>query len=236
MERSNRDKSGGQAEAAEEKSTWTKIIDGVQTVVKFVCVFKENIKDLLSGKVKGYLRRHKYRMFISMSRYRKSLWFWDTLVDKVKNMWGSVEEMVKKKWDQVKAFGKELFDALQVIWKSIVSRITGSLGGDFVEKLKVAFNCVVGLGNVVSGIVSVIKKTVDRIADIIKIAAGDAVALASVIVDLICNFADFREAINKFIDGIHESDTMKKYNDFGQFAGILFKALMARRRRHYKLQ
>jgi hypothetical protein len=218
------------ATAAEDKSTWTKILDGISVVLKFICFFKVKIKDLFAGKVARYVRRRKHRMFVqSMARYKKAMWFWEDVAHAISSAWGSITNMLSKAWNEVKEFAGHIFTNMKAIWTSIVDRIKGILASDFVQTLKTVFQCAKGLGDVIKGIIKVITATVERIADIVKIAAGDVVALASVIIDLICNFDDFREAVNKFIDGIHETNTLKKYNDFGQFFGILFKALMARR-------
>jgi methyl-accepting chemotaxis protein len=230
-----------ESKKSEPKSTWTKILDGVQEVIGFVCNWKKNIKDLFGKRIRRQQRRNKYRMLVQthssrMARYRRALGWWDDIKNAAKNALGAVTDWAKAKWEDLKNFGNDFIKNIALFWDNLKAKVVAFLNSDFVKFIKKFYECVMAAKGIVEAIVKVIKATVERVTQIATIAAGNLPELAKLFVDLICNFKDFREAINNLIDGIEEKETNKKYGLYGRFFGIFFKALTAKKMRRFRLK
>jgi methyl-accepting chemotaxis protein len=230
-----------ESKKSEPKSTWTKILDGVQEVIGFVCNWKKNIKDLFGKRIRRQQRRNKYRMLVQtyssrMARYRRALGWWDDIKNAAKKALGAVTDWAKAKWEDLKNFGNDFIKNIALFWDNLKAKVVAFLNSDFVKFIKKFYECVMAAKGIVEAIVKVIKATVERVTQIATIAAGNLPELAKLFVDLICNFKDFREAINNLIDGIEEKETNKKYGLYGRFFGIFFKALTAKKMRRFRLK
>jgi phage-related protein len=221
--------------AAEPKSTWTTILDGVEKVISFVCNFKDNIKSLFARRVRRQMRRNKYRMFVQtkMARYRKSMWFWDGIVKAVSDTFGAVVDWAKKKWDEVKKFASEVVTNLKMFWENLKAKVKAFLNSDFVKFVKQVYDCASKLKDVATAFIAVIKGAVERVGQIATIAAGNIPALAKLLIDLICNFSDFRAAFNYLADAVNDKNVLTRYSGYGKFFGKLLKALTTKLRRYY---
>jgi methyl-accepting chemotaxis protein len=230
-----------ESKKSEPKSTWTKILDGVQEVIGFVCNWKKNIKDLFGKRIRRQQRRNKYRMLVQtyssrMARYRRALGWWDDIKNAAKKALGAVTDWAKAKWEDLKNFGNDFIKNIALFWDNLKAKVVAFLNSDFVKFIKKFYECVMAAKGIVEAIVKVIKATVERVTQIATIAAGNLPELAKLFVDLICNFKDFREAINNLIDGIEEKETNKKYGLYGRFFGIFFKALTAKKMRRFRFK
>jgi hypothetical protein len=226
---------------SEPKSTWTKVLDGVEKVIGFVCNWKEKIKDLFGKRIRRQQRRNRYRMLVQthssrMARYRRALGWWDDVTSFAKKALGAVTDWAKAKWDDIKSFGNDFIKNIALFWDQLKAKISAFLNSDFVKLIKKIYECVMAAKDIIKAVVDVIKATIERVGQIASVFAGNLPALAKIFVDLICNFKDFREAINNLIDGIEEKDTNKKYGLFGRFIGILAKAITGKKLRRFILK
>jgi methyl-accepting chemotaxis protein len=231
----------GEVAATQPKSTWTRILDGIQTLIEFVCRWKDNIVKLFARRTRRQQRRNKYRMLVQtyssrMARYRRALGWWDDIKNAAKKALGAVTDWAKAKWEDLKNFGNDFIKNIALFWDNLKAKVVAFLNSDFVKFIKKFYECVMAAKGIVEAIVKVIKATVERVTQIATIAAGNLPELAKLFVDLICNFKDFREAINNLIDGIEEKETNKKYGLYGRFFGIFFKALTAKKMRRFRLK
>jgi hypothetical protein len=219
--------------AAEPKSTFTQILDGVEKVISFICNFKDNLKSLFSRRVRRMMRRQKYRMFVEtrMVRYSKALGFWSDIVATARSALGTAASWVAKAWNDVKTFGGQIIENVKMFWDQLKAKIKAFINSDFVTKAKAIVTCLAALGTVVKAVYDIVKGIIERVASIATIFAGNLVALAKLFIDLICNFGDFREAFTNLADGLHETNQNKKYGFIGRFIGKLVKALTTKKLR-----
>jgi hypothetical protein len=212
---------------AEPKSTFTTILDGVQSVVEFICKFKKEIAGLFG-------KKYMSRVFVEtgMRRYGKALGFWGGVKEKFKK----VGNWIKKKWNELISFGKEVAENLNIFVSNIKSKVTGFISGDFLGKIKEIVSCGSKSKDIAPKIVGIVKGVIEKVSLISSIAAGNLVAIAKLLVDLICNFKIFREAFSNLADGINEKNPVKKFGLIGRFIGGLIKALTTRRLRRLSRQ
>jgi hypothetical protein len=217
---------------AEPKSTFTQILDGVEKVIKFVCQFKSNIKALFARRVRRQMRRNKYRMLVEtrVARYKKALWWWNDVADTVKSAFGAVVDWTKKAWNDVKNFASDFVKNIGMFWDNLKAKVSAFLNSDFVAQVKAIVACAIQLKDVAKAFIDVVKGTVSKITSLASIAAGNIPELAKVLIDLVCNFADFRAAFSLLGDAVNENDMIKRYNLLGQFLGKFAKAMTTRKR------
>jgi hypothetical protein len=225
----------------EPKPFWSLMLDGVQYILEFVCHWKNDIVKMFTSRFRRQQRRKKYRMLVQtyssrMARYRRALGWWDDIKNAAKKALGAVTDWAKAKWEDLKNFGNDFIKNIALFWDNLKAKVVAFLNSDFVKFIKKFYECVMAAKGIVEAIVKVIKATVERVTQIATIAAGNLPELAKLFVDLICNFKDFREAINNLIDGIEEKETNKKYGLYGRFFGIFFKALTAKKMRRFRLK
>jgi hypothetical protein len=230
-----------ESKKSEPKSTWTKILDGVQEVIGFVCNWKKNIKDLFGKRIRRQQRRNKYRMLVQtyssrMARYRRALGWWQDIKDLANKIIAKIKSWIDVAWSALKDFAFSFLDNIKLFWRHFMGRIKAFLNNDFVLLLQRIYTCVSSATVVADYFFQVVKGTVARVIKIASIAAGNIPALFQLFIDLMCNFGEFRIAINYLVDGIHEQDTFIKYELIGKFIGTLAKALTTKKVRRFRLK
>jgi Na+/serine symporter len=138
----------------------------------------------------------------------------------------AVGKAVVAGWEAVKAQGLKVVASIKELYAKIRDKIKAFLNSDFVGTVKKIIECGMALKGAVQNIISVVKTIYSRITTIM---ASGLIGLAKVFIDLVCNFDIFRQAVNKLIDGFKQTDTLKKFNNYGQFVGLLIKAIGTRR-------
>jgi len=140
---------------------------------------------------------------------------------------GDVGSLIKKTWNEVVSAGQKAVEHIKKIFKMIQTTINQVINSDFVQLIfKTIIPCVKLLKGMGQTFYSVIMTIYQRVTLIIS--SGGA-GLAQVFVDLICNFDEFRAAINALIRAIKDNNTITKFYSYGEFAGRLVKALGSRR-------
>jgi phage-related protein len=272
--------------APQEKSLLTKILDGIEGVINFVCAFKGKIAGMLGRRIRRWVRRHRYRMFFGTGLRRRwgflskvGNWFKgaantikntavnvgnsikngvvkaanavkdvavkvgnaikataENVYAKIKEAALSVADWAKKAWETVKNLATAFITKIKEFWSKAVSAIKNFFSMDTFNKIKNIMMCAFKLKGLATGLFSLVKGFINRVQQIAQIAAQNYAMIAKIIIDLICNFSLFRQAIGYLIDSISEPDTTKKFSLIGKFIGSLIRALVTRRRIRYFLK
>jgi len=198
----------------------TTVLDFLEKVLKFVCKFKDKIASLLGG----LLRRNF--MEKRMGRVSRKGVF-----DKIKGGFDKLKDWASATWDKVKSFGKELADSIKDFFKDLKNKIIAYFPDGFQAYINKFVDCggVAKAKEVLGNAVSVIKGIINKVQKIARAANGDAVALASIIIDIICNFPLFRQGWDHFKTAWGSSEILTKYNYYGRAFGVWFKAIATRR-------
>jgi hypothetical protein len=210
------------------KSTFTEILDGVQTVVEFICEYSGYLTSLLSSIFRRRMRRHKYRMFVEtrVVRYSKARGFWSTIVDTITEFFGAAKAWVSKTWEDVKKFGELIMTNLKIFWDQLLTKIKAFLNNDFITQVQTIVNCLMGAFDVVKVIKDMVYAIIDRVTQVARtIMTGNFFSLAEIFIELICRMGEFREAYNTLAEGLEERNQMKKFELYGRFIGKSIKIL-----------
>jgi len=193
-----------------------------------------------------------------MRRYRRSIGWWSSIVKSVKkaakavgnaasnaykavkktvvNAANAVANWAGKAWNAVKEFGMKIVNNLRIFWDKMVNKISTFLHGDFIQKLMGMKACFDEIKGVADSVIAVFKGAIERVTQIAQIVSGNLAELANLFIELVCNFAIFRQAFTNLARALNEKDTLKKWNMFGQFFGKLAKGLTNKKRRHYRIK
>jgi len=199
-------------QSKDDASTFTKALDILEKVIKFVCKFKEKIKSLFSRK----LKRMNKKVFLQ--RYKSGKNFFDDIADGISN----IGNMITQTWEQVKDFGSKVVSDITAFYTKIKATIAAVLDNEFVKAVMKIVDCVKLAKKEALAIYKVIQGIGEKFT---MIAAGGFVGLGKVFVDLICNFDKFRKAVGSIVDGINEADVPTKYYKYGFGLGTLVNAL-----------
>jgi hypothetical protein len=220
-----------------KKSLLTTVLDQLELVTGFVCLFKDKIAEQLGLQFKRmrYIRRF-YQTQNSKKRIARMLGFWSSISDFLKDAGTVVIKGVKtavawaaRKWEDVKSTALTILQQLTDWWSAFKIRATS-----FFEKARdfivTVFGCLKNTAGVVYGLYQMVKGMFEKVVLIASIAAGNLLALAKLFIDLLCNWGSFRSAFNALGSALGEQDILKKYERYGEFTGYLMSALLSRRR------
>jgi len=209
--------------SANKNSNWiTPILDGLSTLVTFICRFKSQISKLL-----GPLFRRNF-MEIRMRRVKKTVW------DTLKRDLGKVKDWVHLEWEKTQAirdFGQELATDVKDFFSDIKERIISIFPPQFQQFIQKFSDCggVNAAKKAFGNSVSVVVGIVNKVQKIARAANGDPVAIASLIIGLICKFKVFQQGWNSFKTAWTTTDIPTKYNYYGRAFGAWFNAIATRR-------
>jgi hypothetical protein len=225
----------------EPKKIWTKILDGIQYLISFVCHWKTNIINLFARRTRRQQRRKKYRMLVQtnssrMARYRRALGWWEDIKAYAKKILDKVKSWVEAVWADIKDFALEFIHNIKLFWIHFIQTLYSYLNSDFIAKITDVMKCMKKSYGMVQSIIDVISGIITRVTEIASIVAGNFLAIFKIFIDLMCNFEVFRTAINYLIDGIEAENTNVKYRHFGRFVGTLIKALTTKKLRRFRLK
>jgi len=160
---------------------------------------------------------------------------------KIKEKWNKLKDWTKSKWEEVKDFGENLVNNIKDFFKDIKNKIKSFFSQDFQGYIQKFSDCggASKAKEVFGNAVSLVKGIVNKVQKIGRAAAGDMTALASIIIDIICNFDKFREGWNHFKTAWNTSDIGQKYNYYGRAFGLWLNAIATKRfnyllNKHYK--
>jgi len=202
--------------SAGKSSDWiTTILNGLSTLVDFLCKFKDQIAKLFGGLLKRNLMEKGMRRLSNKG-------VWDTL----KTDLGKIKDWAKAAWDKtapIRDFAKTLVDDLKSFFADIKTKIISLLPQSAQDTINKYLNC--GAAKVAGNTVALVKGLVNVVQKVARAANGDAVALASIIIGLICKYAQFKQGWDHFKTAWTTADIPTKYNYYGRAFGVWFNAI-----------
>ena len=242
--------------SAAEKSTFDKILGIVQKAVDMVCKFKDKILGLIGARVRKALRRYRYRILVETGvttynrNHRKG--FIKKLSGKInavagkaknaaksvagkikdgaKAVGGKVVEVAKEVGGFVAAVAQNFVKSIKGFINRVVTTIKTFFSGDVVGKIQKIVECGKTLAGVATGIVGIIKGIISTVALISSIAGHNYLAIAQLILKLICNYKLFALAYDHLKNAINNNDTLLRFGYVGKFLGTLLRALVTKRK------
>jgi len=202
-----------------KNSSWiTTILDGLSSVVTFLCKFKNQISKLIGGLFKRNF------MEIRMRRVTKNVW------NTLKTDLSKIKNWVSDQWEKTKPirdFGQELANDVKDFFKDIKNKIISIFPPQFQEFIHKFSDCggVNAAKKAFGNSVSLVKGIVDKVQKIARAANGDPVAIASLIIGIICQFKLFQQGWNHFKTAWNTADIPTKYNYYGRAFGVWFNAI-----------
>jgi len=177
------------AGAASDKSAFMGVINGVEKAINFICGYKDQIMKLLGMRMRRYLRRTKYRVFVqSKSSIRRALKFWkwwgSSLVNSVSNAVSSAAKSVanaaSNAWNTVKTTAQNVGDTIKnaalsaADWTKKGWEAVKNLASSVVDNLKIVWSQAVNVTKtfLTGDIVATIKQMV-ACAQLLKGLAND---------------------------------------------------------------
>ena len=218
-------------EPSPDKSTFTKVIDGLEKVINFICTFKDKIIESLSNLIKKHALGQDVS-FVQTGSSGAPAAAVASMKEKLKKKWEEVQakklkaaEWAKQKWADVTEFGDAIQDKFKEIGFKAVSTILKFFGKGTIDNLLKIVACGKQLKKFKDGLMDVINGIQSKVVLINRIAAQDYTALAELLVGLICNFSVFREAFGYLSSALAEKTQLLKFNMIGKFIGTSFRAL-----------
>jgi hypothetical protein len=219
-----------------------KIVSIVGGIIDMFCKVKDWVKGLL---VKRLYKRYHLKYSFIQRKMRK--WGW------LSRAWNSVKSAAKSVGNAVVSAGKAVYNGVKAgvswvyeqakkvvmaivgkiteVWNSLVEKIQGIFNSPIVQKLLGIFECLQGLQGAAAELVAVVKGIITKVR---KIMTMGLLGLVDVLLDLICNWKEFKAAVDFLLAGIRESNTVQKFKLIGKFIGkLLFAIGKARRLRHF---
>lgn len=140
-----------------------------------------------------------------------------------------VGDWLKEGWEKVKSLGVTFVKQI----KSLINRVQFMIRTYFTpstaEKIKRIILCGKKFAEFAKGIGSIITGIIGKVALITSIAGHNYIAIAQLIIGLICNYKLFILAFQHFKAAISETDTLKKFGYVGKFIGTLTRAIVTKK-------
>ena len=231
--------------SAAEKSTFDKILGIVQKAVDMVCKFKDKILGLIGARVRKALRRYRYRNLVETGvttynrNHRKGIIkdaknaaksVGKDVKNAAKAVGGKVVEVAKEVGGFVAAVAQNFVKSIKGFIDRVVTTIKTFFSGDVVGKIQKIVECGKTLAGVATGIVGIIKGIISTVALISSIAGHNYLAIAQLILKLICNYKLFALAYDHLKNAINNNDTLLRFGYVGKFLGTLLRALVTKRK------
>jgi hypothetical protein len=203
--------------------------------LKIACAFKSKIISFLQGKISR--RRWRRRFFLGLSNgYTKG--FLSSIGKAFKKVGNAIKNGVTKVATAIKNVAVKVYNTVkdgimaainfiantfkkivQAI-KDIKNKITGFFNGPIFQEIKRIFQCIISLGQVAKAVVASIRGFIDAIKLLLSGWAG----VINILVNCICNWERFKNAIEAIVDAFKTNgDT--RWNKIGTFIGHLMMAI-----------
>jgi hypothetical protein len=201
-------------------STLVRVLSVVSKVIKVVCKFKNLTKKLLRRKLR---RRMK---FVQRRFWRRFRHWTRRAFNKAKIVFNRVGKSIKRTIRKGLSLGKRLLrlvvKALMKIWGFFTSKIRKIFNSRIVQTVLKVFECVRDAKDSVVEIIQIVKGIIKKVHMVTATAGTGAVV---VLVDMICNWDEFRRAIQYLIRSIKEKKILTKWNWIGRTIGQFFRAI-----------
>ena len=140
-----------------------------------------------------------------------------------------VGDWLKEGWEKVKSLGVTFVKQIKSFINRVQFMIRTYFTSSTAEKIKRIILCGKKFAEVAKGIGSIITGIIGKVALITSIAGHNYIAIAQLIIGLICNYKLFILAFQHFKAAISETDTLKKFGYVGKFIGTLLRAMVTKK-------
>jgi hypothetical protein len=203
--------------------------------LKLACAFKSKIISFLQGKISR--RRWRRRFFLGLQNGNARGFFskigraFKKIGNKIKKGISKVANAIKKVavlvYNTVKDgimaainFIKRIFQKIVQAIKDIKQKIQDFFNGPIFKEIKRIFMCIISLGQVARKIISSIKGFINAIKSLLSGWPG----VIMVLVNCICNWGRFKNAIEAIINAFRSSGNTR-WKHVGTFIGHLMMAI-----------
>jgi len=199
-----------------KSSDWiSTILNGLSTLVDFLCKFKDQIAKLFGGLLKRNLMEKGMKRLTN-----KGIW------DDLKSGLGKIKDWATAQWDKtqpIRDFAQNIVNNLKSFFVDMKTKIISLLPTSVQDTVTKYLNC--GAAKVAGNTVTLVKGLVNVVQKVGRAASGDPTALASIIIGLICKYAQFKQGWDNFKTAWNTADIPTKYNYYGRAFGVWFNAI-----------
>jgi phage-related protein len=205
------------------------IVNSLESVITQVCNFKDTIKGLL---IQRYVKRSVLRMLLEK---RGQKWgFLKKIAKAAKTVGKAVVKGAKTVAKAASAVVGKIVAVIKKVWAQFVSVVKAFFASPLMDTVKSVFTCVSGMQTAGEQVVNTIKGIIAKFQ---KIVAGNAVGIIDVLIDLVCNWQEFKAAIGFLTQAQGERVVVNKWGLIGKFIGkLLFAIGKTRRFRRFYLR
>jgi phage-related protein len=222
------------SEPAAEQSTppsgiLASVVSTLESVITQICQFKDQIKGVL---IQRYVRRSVLRSLLE-KRGRK--WgFLKKIASAAKKVGSAVVAGAKKVASVAGAIISKIVGVVKKIWAKFVEIVKAFFASPLMDTIKTTFTCVAGMQTAGEQVINTIKGIIAKFQ---KIIAGNAVGIIDVLIDLVCNWQEFKAAVGFLTQAQSERVVVNKWGLIGKFIGkLLFAIGKTRRFRRFYLR
>jgi len=101
------------------------------------------------------------------------------------------------------------------------AKVTAFFNSPLIQNVIQLFTCLKALRGAAANFISLAEAFAQKVVDIANFPAG----WIKIIIGLICNWSNFKAAVDYLVRGIQASDAAVKWNLFGRFAGKLIDTI-----------
>jgi len=222
-------------EPAADTTTESGMISGdavtaVQSVMKVldpyitqICMFKDVIKDLLLKKVYKY-NRH---LFLEKPKKKAAPKKKTAPKKKAAAKAPAAPSFLDKMKSAATTIIKKVISLISKHWQTFIMVLKTFFNSPLVTQIENIFKCIEGMADKVKQLATYAKAIIDKVK---KVISGQAKVIADVLIDLVCNFSEFKAAVDFLVQAKNEKDTTNKWLLTGKFIGKLFLGLAKTRR------
>lgn len=205
-----------------------------ETVVSFLCKFRESAMTLISGAVAVKAKKNrKFRMMSFMETRslsgRRSKKLSAAYMRNYRAIMSVSEKKVQWFWDNLpeKAF-KAWFQNIADKVNSLVLSVVDFFNGPIFKLIIKVFDCIQSAKKAINTIIKTIKDLKSKLDVLIK-ASANTVLLIITVVDyisaMICNWQKFKQAVDFFMGGWNNNNKDMKWLFYGKALGTLLYAI-----------
>jgi len=139
----------------------------------------------------------------------------------------NIETLVKKQWKDVIELGKKAVKKIKRLFSMIKAKFQAIVKKKFV---KVLFKKIIPCSKKLKANVVKVYRVFKRLHRRLTLAMSSGFAgLAKAFIGLVCNFDRFTDAVQNMLDGMKETNTVKKFYLYGLFIGTLLRGLKGKK-------
>jgi len=203
-----------------------KVMSVLDPYITQICMFKDVVKDLLLRKVYKY-NKH---LFLEKPKPKKKPAPKKPAKKPAKK---KAPSMLDKMKDAATKVIKKVISMIAKHWQTFLMVIKTFFSSPLVTQIENIFKCIEGMAGKVKELAKIAKAIILKVK---KVITGQPKEIADVLIDLVCNFSEFKAGVDFLAQATKEKDVTNKYLLTGKFIGKLLLGLAKTRRfRRYNL-